>query len=79
MLKMSLSSGDVQKILVFGMKENTRRLYTNVKKLAYEYTNINIYTYYLWKCFRSWQLEKQKNTLKNENSPIILSPWNDHS
>lgn len=47
MLKMSLSSGDVQKILVFGMKENTRRLYTNVKKLAYEYTYINIYTYYL--------------------------------
>ena len=44
---MSLFSGDVQKILVFGMKENTRRLYTNVKKLAYEYTNINIYTYYL--------------------------------
>ena len=38
---------DVQKILVFGMKENTRRLYTNVKKLAYEYTYINIYTYYL--------------------------------
>lgn len=36
MLKMSLSSGDVQKILVFGMKENTRRLCTNIKKLAYE-------------------------------------------
>lgn len=46
MLKMSLSSGDVQKILVFRMKENTR-FCTNVKKLAYEYTDINIYTYYI--------------------------------
>lgn len=46
MLKMSLSSGDVQKILVFRMKENTR-FCTNVKKLAYEYADINIYTYYI--------------------------------
>lgn len=32
--KLSLSSGDVQKILIFGMKENTRRLCTNIKKLG---------------------------------------------
>lgn len=61
MLKMSLSSGDVQKILVFRMKENTR-FCTNVKKLAYEYADINIYTYYIWKRFHSWKLEKQKIT-----------------
>ena len=61
MLKMSLSSGDVQKILVFRMKENTR-FCTNVKKLAYEYTDINIYTYYIWKHFHSRKLENQKIT-----------------